>query len=74
MRRIVVKRTFQIPDMHCPSCVLRVESIQDELEGIHRIKASYHKQQLTVEYEEALVSDVEIMDSLRRLGYQPFLL
>jgi len=66
----VVKRIFHLPDMHCPSCVMRVESIEDELAGILKASASYHKQQLIVEFDERRVTEEEILAALRSLGYQ----
>jgi len=49
---------------------MRVESIEDELEGIRRASASYHKQQLIVEYDETQINEEEILAALKRLGYQ----
>ncbi len=64
-----MKRVFHIPDMHCPACVMRLEGIEDELPGIRRITASYHKQRLEVEYDEAQVSEAQIVAAAEALGY-----
>ena len=48
---------------------MRVESIEDELEGIRWATASYKKQQLAVEYDETKVGVDKIIDYLRHLGY-----
>jgi len=66
----VAKRTFHLPDMHCTSCVMRVESIEDNLAGIQKATASYHKRQLIVEFDEKKVTEEEILDALKNLGYQ----
>jgi copper chaperone CopZ len=60
---------LNIPDMHCPSCTMKLEGIEDELPGMLKIKASYHKQTLEVEYDEEQVSEAQILAEVTRLGY-----
>ena len=64
-----MKQVFQVPDMHCPACVMRLEGIEDELPGIRRIAASYRKQRLEVEYDETQVSEAQIVAAAEALGY-----
>ena len=64
------KKTFRVPDMHCTNCSIRLESIEDELVGIKEINASYHKQQMIVEYDERLVNEDQIIAAARKKGYQ----
>jgi len=66
----MIKQTFRVPDMHCSSCVMRVEGIEDELDGVMRASASYHKGQVLIEYDETRVSEDQIIVALRELGYQ----
>jgi copper chaperone CopZ len=49
---------------------MRVESIEDNLAGIQKATASYHKRQLIVEFDEKKVTEEEILDALKNLGYQ----
>ncbi len=65
----MVRRTYSIPDMHCSNCSMKLESIEDDLPGITEINASYHKQQMTVEFDETQVSEVEILAAVKRKGY-----
>jgi copper chaperone CopZ len=60
---------LNIPDMHCSSCAMKLEGIEDELPGILKIKASYHKQTLEVEYDEKQVREAQILAEGTRLGY-----
>jgi copper chaperone CopZ len=66
----MVKRTFSVPDMHCSNCSMRLESIEDELAGIREINASYHKQQMVVEFDETKITDDQIIAAARKKGYQ----
>jgi len=66
----VVKKTFKVPDMHCINCSMKLESLEDELAGIKEINASYHKQQMIVEYDEAKVTIEQIIEAAKKKGYQ----
>jgi copper chaperone CopZ len=66
----MVKRTFSVPDMHCSNCSMRLESIEDELAGIREITASYHKQQMVIEFDEMKVTADQIIAAAKKKGYQ----
>jgi copper chaperone len=66
----MAKKVFRVPDMHCPACVMRLEGIEDDLAGIRRIKASYHKQQMEVEFDERQVTEEQIAAAARQRGYE----
>jgi copper chaperone CopZ len=66
----MIKKTFRVPDMHCSNCVMHVESIEDDLPGIKQVSASYHKLQMVVEYDETKVTDEQIVEAVRKKGYQ----
>ena len=65
----MIKRIYSIKDMHCASCVMRVEGIEDKLPGIKQISASYQKQIMTVMYDEDVVSEDQIITAVSNLGY-----
>ena len=65
----MIKKTFSVPDMHCSNCSMKLESIEDILDGIKEINASYHKQQMTVEFDEAKVSEEQIIAAVKKKGY-----
>ena len=65
----MLKKVFSIPDMHCANCVMHLEGIEDDLEGIREIRGSYHKQTLEVIFDEAVVSEEEIRQAITDLGY-----
>jgi copper chaperone CopZ len=65
----MLKKTYKITDMHCTNCVMILESIEDKLPGIKQIDASYHKQQMVVEFDENLVSEAQILAAVEKKGY-----
>lgn len=66
----MLKKTYTIPDMHCANCVMRLESLEDELEGVRSIKASYHKLTFEIEYDEHVLGEEAIKKAIVELGYQ----
>ncbi len=65
----MARQTFSVTDMHCPTCVMRLEGLEDDLPGVKRVRASYQKQQMEVEYDEKKLSVAQIVGAIRRLGY-----
>jgi len=65
----MIKKTYSIPDMYCSNCAMKLESIEDELGGIKEINASYHKQEMTVEFDELQVSEEDILAAVFNKGY-----
>ncbi len=70
----MVKKVFRVLDMHCSSCVMHVESIEDDLPGILRVKASYQKARMEVEYDETKVNEVQIIAAVKEKGYEAVLM
>ena len=66
----MLKQTFSTPDMHCSNCSMKLESIEDDFPAIKRIDASYHKQQMTIEYDESKLTVDEIVAAVKKKGYQ----
>lgn len=65
-----MKKTYAISNMECPNCAMILESIEDKLPGIRQISASYHKGQMTVEFDEEKVSEVQILAEVEKKGYR----
>lgn len=65
----MIKKTFSVPDMHCSNCSMKLESLEDVLDGIKEINASYHKQQMTVEFDEAKITEEQIIAAAKKKGY-----
>jgi copper chaperone CopZ len=66
----MMRKTFTIPNMHCPACVMHLEALEDELQGIRFIQANYKKQRMDVEFDESVISEGEIRTAVSELGYE----
>lgn len=65
----MIKQTFKVPDMTCSNCAMVIESLEDELPGVKRIAASYHKGAVEIEYDERLLDESRIIEAIRQKGY-----
>jgi copper chaperone CopZ len=66
----MIKKTFKIPDMTCSNCAMKIESLEDDLDGVKEINASYHKLQMVIEYDETKLTDEQIVAAVKKKGYQ----
>jgi copper chaperone CopZ len=64
-----MKKIFKISGMHCSSCAAMIDLDLEDLKGIISAKTDYAKSELNVEYDEKLVSENEIVASIKKSGY-----
>lgn len=64
-----MKKIFKIQGMHCASCATMIDLDLEDLKGIISAKTDYAKSELSVEYDENLISEKEIIASIKKSGY-----
>ncbi|WP_426349912.1 sulfite exporter TauE/SafE family protein [Alloiococcus sp. CFN-8] len=65
----VKKQTVKVYEMTCGSCENAVERSIKKLKGVSNSKASYKKEQVSVEYNDGECSLAEIKDAIKKAGY-----
>jgi copper chaperone CopZ len=65
----MIKKTFKIPDMTCTNCAMKLESLEDDLDGVKEINASYHKLEMAIEFDESKLNDEQIIAAVKKKGY-----
>ena len=65
----MIKKTFKVSDMSCTNCAMKLESLEDTLDGIKEINASYHKLEMVVEYDESKLNEEQIIIAIKKKGY-----
>ena len=68
----MVKKTFHVEDLSCVNCTIKLESLEDELEGVKEINASFRKLEMVVEYDDTKLSEEQIIEAVRKKGYTAF--
>ena len=66
----MVKKTFKVPDMSCTNCAMKLESLEDTLDGVKEINASYHRLEMVIVYDETKLTDEQIIAAVKKKGYQ----
>ena len=54
-----------LPDLHCPSCVLRVQALQDDLPGVLGIQVDLGQRSVTVTFDEHLITAEQVTRALQ---------
>lgn len=63
------KQTFRVEDMTCSNCAMKLESLEDSLDGVKEVNASYHKLTMIIEYDETKLTQAQIVEAVKRKGY-----
>jgi copper chaperone CopZ len=66
----MIKKTFKIPDMTCSNCAMKLESLEDSLDGVKEINASYHRLEMVIEYDDSKLTVEQIITAVKKKGYQ----
>lgn len=59
--------------MTCSACAMKLEGLEDDLDGVKEINASYHRLEMVIEYEEAKLTDEQIIAAVKKKGYNAVL-
>ena len=64
-----MKKIFNVKGMHCNSCEIMIKDSLSEVNGVKHVKASHAKGTVMVKFDEAKVSEDQIMSIIRKEGY-----
>jgi len=65
----MIKKAFKVPDMTCTNCAMKLESLEDVLDGVKEINASYHRLEMVIEYDESKLNNDQIIAAVKKKGY-----
>lgn len=63
------KETIRISGMSCAACAARVEKVLNNLEGIKNAAVNLAVEKAVVEYDKNIISIEDIIDAIKKLGY-----
>jgi P-type Cu+ transporter len=70
LENFMIKKTFKVPDMSCTNCAMKLESLEDTLDGVKEVSASYHRLEMVIVYDESKLNDEQIIAAVKKKGYQ----
>ena len=65
----MIKKTFKIPDMTCSNCAMKLEGLEDILDGVKEINASYHRLEMVIEFDELKLTEEKIFSAVKKKVY-----
>lgn len=65
----MTRKRYQVQGMHCASCAMLIDGALEDLQGVKSASASYARQVVDVEYDEAKVSEEAILRAVKDAGY-----
>ena len=65
----MIKKSFKIEGMHCASCAMNIDGELEDMNGVKESNTSYSKMVTEVMYDEKLITDKKIIDSITNVGY-----
>lgn len=64
---------FQLPQMHCSSCVWLLEHLYRLDPGVHSSRTDFLRKEITIQFRQKETSVRKIVELLTTLGYEPLL-
>lgn len=61
---------YMVPAMHCSSCAMLLEGLEDDLPGVIRINAEARRQKVTITFDPAQVREETILAAALAEGYE----
>ena len=60
---------FELQNLKCSSCVMRIEGLEEDAPGIHRVNADFKSSRMQVEFDESKQSVEGIAQLVSEMGY-----
>jgi len=60
---------FKVTDMNCSNCAMHLQALEDDLPGVLQVNASYQKQKMIVKFDDAVVTEDQIISAAKKIGY-----
>ncbi len=64
------KTIFKIKGMHCTSCSMMIDGNLEDTDGVKSARTNYAKQQTEVEFDETKISSNNLLEIVKKTGYE----
>ena len=56
--------------MHCTSCAMNIDGELEDTGKVKNVRTNYAKAQTEVEFDTVKITEVEIVEIIKKVGYQ----
>ena len=60
---------FKLQNLSCSSCVMHLEAMEDDLNGVQSVDVNFKKLTMKVEYLDEVISLADITQAVSDMGY-----
>jgi len=64
------KNEYRVTGMTCPGCENSVKRVVTNINGVENVDAHFKMSRVVASYDEKVTNDDEIMNAIRKLGYE----
>lgn len=64
------KITLQLEEMVCPSCVKKIETALNKVDGIDEVNILFNSSKAKINYDETIIDPEKITSVITALGYE----
>ena len=65
-----MKTILRSNDMSCPTCVNSIETYLNKIDGVQKATVHFSTGRIEVEHEDGKVSEQELVEAVREVGYE----
>ncbi len=66
-----MKTELHIEGMHCAACARTIEKVLGKTPGVQKASVNFAVETCAVEFDPAVVSQKDILEAIRDIGYTP---
>lgn len=67
---MVKKVLFKISGMHCTSCAFDIDGTLEDTDGVLSSNTNYAKSQTEVEFDKDKLSELQVAEIIKKVGYE----
>ncbi|NMD70835.1 heavy-metal-associated domain-containing protein [Bacillus sp. DNRA2] len=65
--------SFQLEELTCPSCIKKIESSLQKIDGVASVKVMFNSSKVKTEFDATLVNATVLEETIKKLGYEVLL-
>lgn len=66
----ILKESYPVLGIECASCVKKIESVLNKIEGVINVGVNFASEKVLVEYDDEKISLTELANVLKKIGYE----
>ena len=63
------KAVFSLEPLSCPTCIKKIESALEKIEGVKEVKVMFHSDKIRTQFDADVVNADQMKDTIEKLGY-----